>query len=34
MKEVEVIINDTLRSLWYEDGVLAEVLEARRNNGG
>ncbi len=30
MKKVEIIIKDTHRALWYEDGVLAKVLEAGR----
>src|SRR6267142_325117 len=30
MKKVEFIIKDTHRGLWYEDGVLAKVLEAGR----
>src|SRR5207302_5633965 len=30
MKKVEIIIKDTHRGLWYEDGVLAKVLEAGR----
>src|SRR5258708_13623071 len=30
MKKVEIIIKDTRRGLWYEDGVLAKVLEAGR----
>ena len=30
MKNVEIIIKDTHRGLWYEDGVLAKVLEAGR----
>jgi regulator of protease activity HflC (stomatin/prohibitin superfamily) len=38
MRKVEVIIKDTHRGLWYEDGVLTKVLEAGRyefdNNKG
>jgi regulator of protease activity HflC (stomatin/prohibitin superfamily) len=30
MSKVEVIIKDTHRGLWYEDGVLTKVLEAGR----
>src|SRR6266403_3459931 len=30
MKKVEIIIKDTHRGLWYEDGVLTKVLEAGR----
>ena len=30
MKKVEIIIKDTHRGLWYEDGVLSKVLEAGR----
>lgn len=30
MNKVEVIIKDTHRGLWYEDGVLTKVLEAGR----
>jgi len=30
MKKVEIIIKDTHRGLWYEDGVLAKILEAGR----
>lgn len=30
MSKVEVIIKDTHRGLWYEDGVLTRVLEAGR----
>ena len=30
MKKVEIIIKDTHRGLWYEDGVLTRVLEAGR----
>src|SRR2546425_4896424 len=30
MKNVEISIKDTHRGLWYEDGVLAKVLEAGR----
>jgi regulator of protease activity HflC (stomatin/prohibitin superfamily) len=30
MKKIEIIIKDTHRGLWYEDGVLARVLEAGR----
>src|SRR5882672_479814 len=30
MKKVEIIIKDTHRGLWYEDGVLGKVLEAGR----
>jgi regulator of protease activity HflC (stomatin/prohibitin superfamily) len=30
MKKVEIIIKDTHRGLWYEDGVLKRVLEAGR----
>ena len=30
MKKVEIIIKDTHRGLWYENGVLAKVLEAGR----
>jgi regulator of protease activity HflC (stomatin/prohibitin superfamily) len=30
MSNVEVIIKDTHRGLWYEDGVLTKVLEAGR----
>src|SRR5882757_2789184 len=30
MKTVEIIIKDTHRGLWYEDGVLSKVLEAGR----
>jgi regulator of protease activity HflC (stomatin/prohibitin superfamily) len=30
MKRVEIIIKDTHRGLWYEDGVLTKVLEAGR----
>src|SRR6266705_1599076 len=30
MSNVEVIIKDTQRGLWYEDGVLTKVLEAGR----
>jgi len=29
-KKYEVIIKDTHRGLWYEDGVLAKVVEAGR----
>jgi hypothetical protein len=28
MLKNEIIIKDTHRGLWYEDGVLAKVLEA------
>src|SRR5580765_6290434 len=28
--KIEIIIKDTHRGLWYEDGVLAKVLEAGR----
>lgn len=30
MNKVEIIIKDTHRGLWYEDGVLTKVLEAGR----
>lgn len=30
MKKAEIIIKDTHRGLWYEDGVLTKVLEAGR----
>src|SRR5882762_6145593 len=30
MKNIEIIIKDTHRGLWYEDGVLTKVLEAGR----
>src|SRR2546425_9677734 len=30
MKRIEIIIKDTHRGLWYEDGVLTRVLEAGR----
>jgi len=30
MSKVEIIIKDTHRGLWYEDGVLTKVLEAGR----
>jgi regulator of protease activity HflC (stomatin/prohibitin superfamily) len=30
MKKIEIIIKDTHRGLWYENGVLAKVLEAGR----
>jgi len=30
MKKVEIIIKDTHRGLWYEDGVLVKVVEAGR----
>src|SRR5262245_54505966 len=30
MKKVEIIIKDTHRGLWYQDGVLTKVLEAGR----
>src|SRR5260221_1295524 len=30
MKNVEIIIKDTHRGLWYENGVLTKVLEAGR----
>src|SRR5437667_3374080 len=30
MKKIEIIIKDTHRGLWYEDGVLTRVLEAGR----
>src|SRR5437899_2606618 len=30
MKNIEIIIKDTHRGLWYENGVLAKVLEAGR----
>lgn len=30
MKKVEIIIKDTHRGLWYEDGVLTKVVEAGR----
>jgi regulator of protease activity HflC (stomatin/prohibitin superfamily) len=30
MKKIEIIIKDTHRGLWYEDGVLTKVLEAGR----
>jgi regulator of protease activity HflC (stomatin/prohibitin superfamily) len=30
MKNVEIIIKDTHRGLWYEDGVLTKILEAGR----
>src|SRR5438067_5098428 len=30
MKKLEIIIKDTHRGLWYEDGVLTRVLEAGR----
>src|SRR6266481_322693 len=30
MKKAEIVIKDTHRALWYEDGVLAKVLEAGR----
>jgi regulator of protease activity HflC (stomatin/prohibitin superfamily) len=30
MRNVEIIIKDTHRGLWYENGVLAKVLEAGR----
>ena len=28
--KLEIIIKDTHRGLWYEDGVLIKVLEAGR----
>jgi regulator of protease activity HflC (stomatin/prohibitin superfamily) len=30
MKNVEIIIKDTHRGLWYEDGVLTKIVEAGR----
>src|SRR5438874_1110069 len=30
MKKIEIIIKDTHRGLWYENGVLTKVLEAGR----
>ena len=30
MKKAEIIIKDTHRGLWYEDGVLTKVLETGR----
>jgi len=29
-KKIEIIIKDTHRGLWYEDGVLTKTLEAGR----
>jgi len=34
MKKIEIIIKDTHRGLWYEDGVLTKVLEAGQNGIG
>lgn len=30
MKKHEIIIKETHRALWYEDGVLVKILEAGR----
>jgi hypothetical protein len=30
MRKDDIIIKDTHRALWYEDGVLVKILEAGR----